>query len=151
GADLVLGQDEKFHIVEYLSASGSFVKKTRSFLMEDMLLNSLPRGRTRLFLKIQDGCDRFCSYCIVPFARGSSRSRSSAEIASAMRDFSEKGVKEVVLTGIEISAYKDPLTGTGLKGLLRFLEKTDTPSRIRISSIDPVYLDDECIDIIASS
>lgn len=151
GADLVLGQDEKFRIEEYLFASGSFVKKTRSFLVEDMLLNSLPRGRTRLFLKIQDGCDRFCSYCIVPFARGSTRSRSSAEIVSAMRDFSEQGVNEVVLTGIEISAYKDPLTGTDLKGLLRILEKEKTPSRVRISSIDPVYLDDECIDIIASS
>lgn len=151
GADLVLGQDEKFHIEEYLSTSGSFVKKTRSIPMEGMFLNDLPGGKTRMFLKIQDGCDRFCSYCVVPFARGSSRSRSSAEIVAAMRDFSERGVKEVVLTGIEIAAYKDPVTGLDLKGLLRSLEKEEAPPRIRISSIDPLYLDDECIDIIASS
>jgi threonylcarbamoyladenosine tRNA methylthiotransferase MtaB len=68
-----------------------------------------------------------------------------------MRAFSERGVKEVVLTGIELSAYKDPLTGDDLKSLLRSFEKEETPSRIRISSIDPVYLDDECIGIIASS
>jgi threonylcarbamoyladenosine tRNA methylthiotransferase MtaB len=151
GADLVLGQDEKFHIDEYLSMSGSFVKKTRSIPMESISLNGLPSGRTRIFLKIQDGCDRFCSYCIVPFARGSSRSRAAVEIVSAMQDFSKRGIKEVVLTGIELSAYKDPLTGTDLKGLLRSFEQEETPPRIRISSIDPVYLDDECIEIIASS
>jgi threonylcarbamoyladenosine tRNA methylthiotransferase MtaB len=151
GADLVLGQEEKFHVDEFLAMNGTYVRKARSIPMESMLVNGLPWGRTRVFLKIQDGCDRFCSYCIVPFARGSSRSRSSEEIVRAMEDFRERGVKEVVLTGIELSSYKDPLTGTDLKGLLRSLEKEDTPQRIRISSIDPVYLDDECIDIIASS
>jgi threonylcarbamoyladenosine tRNA methylthiotransferase MtaB len=150
-ADLVLGQDEKFRIDEFLSRNGPFVRRTRSIPMESIYLNGLPPGRTRIFLKIQDGCDRFCSYCIVPIARGSSRSRGSDEIVRAMRDFCAKGVMEVVLTGIELSAYKDPLSGTGLKSLLRSLEGEDTPPRIRISSIDPVYLDDECIEIIASS
>ncbi len=116
-----------------------------------MFINGTPRGRTRVFLKIQDGCDQFCSYCIVPFARGKSRSRSSLEIIKAMNVFYENGVKEVVLTGIEISAYKDPLTGANLKSLLQSLEKAKTPPRIRISSIDPLCLDDEIINIVASS
>jgi threonylcarbamoyladenosine tRNA methylthiotransferase MtaB len=151
GADLVLGQDEKFRVDEFLAMDGLFVRKTRSIPMESMLINGLPRGRTRIFLKIQDGCDQFCAYCIVPFARGKSRSRTSEEIIRAMKIFSERGIKEVVLTGIELSAYKDPVTGTDLKGLLQTLEHEETPPRIRISSIDPVYLDDECIRTIASS
>lgn len=151
GADLVLGQDEKFRVDEFLAMDGLFVNKTRSIPMEDMLIDSLPRGRTRIFLKIQDGCDQFCAYCIVPFARGTSRSRTSEEVIKAMRTFREKEVKEIVLTGIELSAYKDPVTGIGLKGLLHALEQEETPPRIRISSIDPLYLDDEFIRIIASS
>lgn len=151
GADLVLGQSEKFRIKEFLPLDGSFVMKTRSIPLEGMFINGTPRGRTRVFLKIQDGCDQFCSYCIVPFARGKSRSRSSLEIIKAMNVFYENGVKEVVLTGIEISAYKDPLTGANLKSLLQSLEKAKTPPRIRISSIDPLCLDDEIINIVASS
>jgi threonylcarbamoyladenosine tRNA methylthiotransferase MtaB len=151
GADLVLGQEEKFHVDEYLTQKGSFVKKLLGIAMESSFINGLPTDRTRIFLKIQDGCDRFCSYCIVPFARGKPRSRTSDEIVEVMKTFSERGIKEVVLTGIELSAYKDPLTGTDFKGLLQTLEQEETPPRIRISSIDPIYLDDECIQIVASS
>ena len=151
GADLVLGQNEKFRIKEFLYLDGSFVKKTRSIPLESMFINGMPRGRTRIFLKIQDGCDQFCTYCIVPFARGKSRSRSSVEIINAMNVFSERGIQEIVLTGIELSAYRDPITGADLKGLLQSLEQAKTPPRIRISSIDPLYIDDECIRIIASS
>jgi len=151
GADLVLGQGEKFRVNEFLSLEGSFVEKTRSIPLESMFINGMPRGRTRIFLKIQDGCDQFCTYCIVPFARGKSRSRNSGEIIAAMKAFSERGIKEVVLTGIELSAYRDPITGADLKGLLQSLEQAKTPPRIRISSIDPLYIDDECIRIIASS
>lgn len=151
GADLVLGQSEKFRINEFLHLDGSFVDKTRSIPLENMFINGMPRGRTRIFLKIQDGCDQFCTYCVVPFARGEPRSRSSVEIINAMNVFRERGIKEVVLTGIELSAYRDPITGADLKGLLQSLEKAKTPPRIRISSIDPLYIDDECIRIIASS
>jgi len=151
GADLVIGQIEKFRINEFLYLDGSFVKKTRSIPLESMFINGMPRGRTRIFLKIQDGCDQFCTYCIVPFARGKSRSRSSAEIINAMNVFSESWIKVIVLTCIELSAYRDPTTGVDLKGLLQSLEQAKTPPRIRISSIDPLYIDDECIRIIASS
>ncbi|HOJ43253.1 MAG TPA: MiaB/RimO family radical SAM methylthiotransferase, partial [Syntrophorhabdaceae bacterium] len=106
---------------------------------------------TRFFLKIQDGCDRFCSYCIVPFARGKPRSRNQDEILMVMEALYEKGIKEVVLTGIELSAYKDEKTGNDLNYLLKILEDAKTPPRIRLSSIDPFFITDSFIDILGSS
>ncbi|OPY75528.1 MAG: Threonylcarbamoyladenosine tRNA methylthiotransferase MtaB [Syntrophorhabdus sp. PtaU1.Bin058] len=161
GADLVLGQEDKFHIDEYLQKKGSFVTGLQSLgnglLIENSPLigegpaGELPAGKTRFFFKIQDGCDRFCSYCIVPYARGKPRSRPADDVLRTMELLKERGIKEVVLTGIEISAYRDPGTGADLKGLLRRLEESETPNRIRMSSIDPLYIDDELVDIIAGS
>ncbi|OPY78466.1 MAG: Threonylcarbamoyladenosine tRNA methylthiotransferase MtaB [Syntrophorhabdus sp. PtaU1.Bin153] len=151
GADLVLGQNEKFFIDQFLEQTGSFVKRTRTFPMEDALVDGPPPGRTRVFLKIQDGCDKFCAYCVVPFARGKPRSRPFGEILRLMKNFMEKGVKEVVLTGIELSSYCDPETGMDFKGLLQELETAETPVRLRISSIDPLYVDNEFVEIIAGS
>jgi len=151
GADLVLGQNEKFSIDQFLEKKGSFVKQTRIFPMEDAPVDGLPCGRTRIFLKVQDGCDRFCAYCVVPFARGKPRSRPLEEIRHVMKVFAEKGVKEVVLTGIELSSYRDPETGMDFKGLLQVLETEETPQRLRISSIDPLYVDDEFVEIVAGS
>jgi threonylcarbamoyladenosine tRNA methylthiotransferase MtaB len=155
GADLILGQEDKFHIDEHLLKEGCFVNDLRPFagnpLTEDGSAGDLPAGRTRFFFKIQDGCDRFCSYCIVPYARGMPRSRPVDDVLFVMELLKKKAVKEVVLTGIEISSYRDPATGTGLKGLLRRLEKSETPGRIRLSSIDPLCIDDELMDIISGS
>ncbi|OPY72574.1 MAG: Threonylcarbamoyladenosine tRNA methylthiotransferase MtaB [Syntrophorhabdus sp. PtaU1.Bin050] len=151
GADLVLGQNEKFSIDEFLEKEGSFVRQTRVFPMEDALVDGFPSGRTRVFLKVQDGCDRFCAYCVVPLARGKPRSRPLEEILRVMKIFREKGLKEVVLTGIELSSYCDPETGMDFKGLLQALEAAETPMRLRISSIDPLYVDDEFVEIIADS
>lgn len=151
GADLVLGQNEKFSIDEFLEEKGSFIKRTRVFPMEDALVDGFPSGRTRVFLKVQDGCDRFCAYCVVPLARGKPRSRPLEEIRRVMKVFREKGLKEVVLTGIELSSYCDPETGMDFKGLLQALEAEETPMRLRISSIDPLYVDDEFVEIIAGS
>jgi threonylcarbamoyladenosine tRNA methylthiotransferase MtaB len=151
GADLVLGQNEKFSIDQFLEQTGSFVKRTRVFPMEDALVDGLPPGRTRVFLKVQDGCDEFCAYCVVPYARGKPRSRPLGEILRLMKLFMEKGVKEVVLTGIELSSYRDPETGIDFKELLQTLVAGETPQRLRISSIDPLYVDDEFVEIIADS
>ena len=155
GADLVLGQEDKFLIDEYLQKKGRFVTSLKSLgsspLTGDNHLGGLPTGKTRFFFKIQDGCDRFCSYCIVPYARGKPRSRPIDDVLRVMEQLKKKGIKEVVLTGIEISAYCDPGTGADLKGLLRRLEKSETPERIRISSVDPLYIDDELVHIVAGS
>lgn len=151
GADLVVGHEEKFHLTDFLHKKGIFRSERDTFSLETAHVDSLPAGKTRFFLKIQDGCNNFCSYCIVPYARGNPRSRPAGEIIQIMKTLKEKNVKEVVLTGIEISAYRDPLTGLDLKGLLKTLADSDTPSRIRLSSIDPLFIDDEFVEIMAES
>lgn len=151
GADTVLGQEERFHIEEFFGRKGTFVGPGRTFALDKGDPETVPKGKTRLFYKVQDGCDKFCSYCIVPFARGAVRSRPLTEIAGMMCSVAEKGFREVVLTGIEIAAYRDPGCGTGLTGLLRTLESVVTPPRIRISSIDPSAIDGELIGLLKTS
>jgi threonylcarbamoyladenosine tRNA methylthiotransferase MtaB len=151
GADLVLGQEEKFHIAGFLGKSGVFRAEKETSSLEKLYIDTLPVGKTRFFLKIQDGCHNFCSYCIVPFARGTPRSRPAHEILEIMKSLKEKGVKEVVLTGIEISAYRDPATGMDLRALLTTFTEAETSPRIRMSSVDPRFIDDEFIEIMAGS
>jgi threonylcarbamoyladenosine tRNA methylthiotransferase MtaB len=151
GADLILGQAEKFRITDFLDKKGVFVSERALLTLEKCAVEILPAGKTRFFLKIQDGCDKFCSYCVVPFARGKPRSRPVSEILEALGVLKEKGIKEVVLTGIEIASYKDRESKRDLKDLLNLLEKSVTPERIRISSIDPLYIDEEFIEIAADS
>ncbi len=151
GADLVLGQKERFTIADMLEEKGCRSERTRDFPLEDFSINGHFKDRTRFFFKIQDGCDRFCTYCIVPYARGRVRSRSAADIVRGMAMLKEKGIQEVVLTGIDIASYKDPSSGCSFTGLLRTLESVDTPSRIRLSSVDPSAIDDELVETMAAS
>jgi threonylcarbamoyladenosine tRNA methylthiotransferase MtaB len=151
GADLILGQAEKFRIIDFLDKKGVFVSERGLLTLEKCVVEKLPAGKTRFFLKIQDGCDKFCSYCVVPFARGKPRSRPVMEILETLAALKEKGIKEVVLTGIEIASYKDRESKRDLKDLLNLLEKSVTPERIRISSIDPLFIDEEFIEIVADS
>jgi threonylcarbamoyladenosine tRNA methylthiotransferase MtaB len=151
GAHTVLGQEEKFRIREYVGRPGRFVSLGESQPMEAGLLRGLPEGKTRFFFKIQDGCDRFCSYCVVPFGRGRPRSRPLTEVMETLSRLAGWGVKEVVLTGIEISSYLDASRGVDLKGLLRLIEGCKTPPRIRLSSVDPRYVDEEFVEIMARS
>jgi len=151
GADLVLGNREKFNLLDYIDLKKRSIVSVDDYFLEKAEIDGLQAGKTRFFLKIQDGCDKFCSYCIVPFARGKPRSRNQDEILMAMEALYEKGIKEVVLTGIELSAYKDEKTGNNLNNLLKILEESKTPPRIRLSSIDPVFITDKFIDIMGSS
>lgn len=152
GADLVLGQAEKYMIKSFIDQEGVFAASPNT----DNVIENMPRQhsaeeRTRFFFKIQDGCDRFCSYCIVPYARGLPRSRPIGQIVDMMGELAGRGVKEVVLTGIEISAYLDPESGMRLGELLGVLEDVRTPGRIRLSSVDPLMFDDTFIEVIARS
>ncbi len=149
--DTALGQEEKFRIHQFLDRDGTFVGEASPFSMEQAYVDVSPPGRTRVFFKIQDGCNRFCSYCIVPFARGVPRSRPLGEICRGMKTLHDRGIREVVLTGIEIASYRDPATGKDLKGLLQVLEDADTPPRIRLSSIDPLSIDDGVIELLSRS
>ena len=187
GADLVLGQKERFEVGDFLGETGCRSERTRDIPIENMPidLQGLSRGnrssehgeregeapravlvegatgypragvpitdRTRFFFKIQDGCDRFCTYCIVPYARGRARSRPVADILEGMARLKEKGIQEVVLTGIDVASYKDPASGCSFTGLLRLLESVDTPTRIRLSSVDPVCIDNEFVETVEAS
>lgn len=151
GADLILGQAEKFVADRYAASTGTFISPAESFTIEPLPRELAMTGKTRFFFKIQDGCDRFCSYCIVPFARGIPRSRPLARILATMETLAEKGIQEVVLTGIEISAWRDAQTGNGLRELIGLLEDAPTPQRIRLSSVDPLMFDDAFIETVASS
>jgi threonylcarbamoyladenosine tRNA methylthiotransferase MtaB len=108
-------------------------------------------GRTRGFLKIQDGCDSYCSYCIVPYARGPVRSLDPRKVISVLRSFADQRYKEVVLTGIHMGKYGIDLTeGTNLKELLRLIGKSALPLRIRLSSIEPKEIDEDLAEMVAS-
>jgi len=151
GADLVLGQTEKFMPDRYAASTGTFVSPRESFTIEPAPRELTMAGKTRFFFKIQDGCDRFCSYCIVPFARGVPRSRPLTRIVETMDALAQKGIQEVVLTGIEISAWRDPESGRGLRELIGLLEDVSTPGRIRLSSVDPLMFDDAFVETVARS
>jgi threonylcarbamoyladenosine tRNA methylthiotransferase MtaB len=113
---------------------------------------SSPGARTRPFLKIQDGCDAFCAYCIVPYARGSSRSAGFQEVLDNVSRLADQGFQETVLTGIHLGAYgKDLEPRTGLADLLHAILKRPDSIRIRLSSIEPLELTDTIIDLAAGS
>jgi threonylcarbamoyladenosine tRNA methylthiotransferase MtaB len=128
-ADLVLGHEEKFRITEFLDKNGIFRSERDTFSLEQARVDGLPAGKTRFFLKIQDGCNNFCSYCIVPYARGNPRSRPAGRLWKPWGP-EKKGVKEVVLTGIEISAYRDSVTGMDLRAFENVYLRRN-PSRIQ--------------------
>ena len=151
GVSLVFGADEK----------NSLVKTTLEFIggresvPQDLSANdtfaaySSGEGRTRSFLKVQDGCDNFCAYCTVPFARGRSRSISIATAVEEAKKIAAAGVKEIVLTGVNTGDFGRK-TGESFLDLLKALNDVEGIERYRISSIEPNLLTDETIDWIAS-
>ena len=160
GVDLVLGSKEKFKILDYLNdlnknnlgevhsceiSETDFYKSSYSIV-----------DRTRSFLKVQDGCDYKCTYCTIPLARGISRSDKLSNIISSAESISKSGIKEIVLTGVNIGDYGKGEFGqkkhdnTFLE-LISELDKVDGIARIRISSIEPNLLSDEIIHFVANS
>ena len=109
-------------------------------------------GHTRAFLKLQEGCDQFCTFCIVPFSRGTSRSVEPRRVMAALDDLHARGFKEVVLTGVHLGGYgKDLEPQVGLSGLLEMIAERCPIERVRISSLDPEELSDGIVEIISSS
>ncbi len=108
------------------------------------------REHTRAFIKVQDGCDRFCSYCIIPFARGRVRSRSLEDICREAERLTAAGIKEIVLTGIHICSYgKDLSDGIQLTDLIRAVHDTDGVKRLRLGSLEPSYLTEETVKLLS--
>jgi len=109
------------------------------------------RNKTRTFIKIQDGCNRFCSYCIVPHVRGNPKSRPAQDILAEAKQHISNGTKEIVLTGIQVASYGEDFDNENLPSLLQKLLQLDSLSRLRLSSIEPNAITDDFLKIIASS
>lgn len=152
GVDIVLGSDEKLRIGEFLDR---WLDERRPIMavtpMRDIraFRPSCERGdRTRYFLKVQDGCDYFCTYCTIPFARGRSRSGSIAEITDMARSVATEGGREIVLTGVNTGDFGKG-TEEDFFGLIRSLDQVEGIERFRISSIEPNLLTPEMIRWVA--
>ena len=160
GVDLVLGSKEKFKILDYLND----FKKNQSGKIHSCEISetnfyrsSFSIGdRTRSFLKVQDGCDYKCTYCTIPLARGISRSDKLDNILRAAKEISDSGIKEIVLTGVNIGDYgKGEFGNKNHKNtfleLVTALDKVDGISRVRISSIEPNLLSNDIINFVSNS
>ena len=162
GVDYVLGQDEKFHLEEFierlelspLNAQRSTLNVSPIRDVEDFHGAYSKDDRTRCFLKVQDGCNYFCSYCTIPLARGKSRNPSIATLVQQAKEALNGGAKELILSGVNIGDFGRS-TNERFIDLLKALDNlspdTDTPYRIRISSCEPNLLSDEIIDFVAHS
>lgn len=154
GVDLVLGAEQKGDLMKYLvtldkSAHGAAIttatKDIRTFSP------SCSRGdRTRYFLKVQDGCDYFCSYCTIPFARGRSRNGKISDLVAQAKEVASEGGKEIVLTGVNIGDF-GKTTGETFFDFVKALDEVEGIERYRISSIEPNLLTDEIIEFVSTS
>lgn len=160
GVDLVLGATEKFNIVQYLNdldKQEETVVHSCEIEEADFYVGSYSIGdRTRAFLKVQDGCDYKCTYCTIPLARGISRSDALDNVLKNAYEIANKGIKEIVLTGVNIGDYGKGEFGNKkhehtFLDLVKALDEIDNLERIRISSIEPNLLKNETIEFIAHS
>jgi len=156
GVDLVLGSDEKARLIQYLSdAWTSEDIKGQAFTHNTKDIRSFAPscsrgGRTRFFLKVQDGCDYFCTYCTIPYARGFSRNPSIASLVTQAQQACSEGGREIVLTGVNIGDFGKS-NGEHFIDLVRSLDAVEGIARFRISSLEPDLLSDELIDFCAES
>ena len=155
GLDIIIGNKDKSKIVGLLDEyfknkeilNVQYTGRLKDF--EDMYITNFP-GRTRAFVKIQDGCDNFCTYCIIPFVRGKCRSKEEDKVIEEVTDLVKNGYKEVVLTGIHTGSYGVDLD-TSFADLLNKLVKIDGLERLRISSIETTELNEDVLDVLRNS
>lgn len=157
GVDLVLGSDEKARLVQYLSEAWMDQNQGDPMILRQKTKDirsfapSCSRGnRTRYFLKVQDGCDYFCTYCTIPYARGFSRNPTIASLVAQAEEAASEGGKEIVLTGVNIGDF-GKTTGEKFIDLVKALDAVEGISRYRISSLEPDLLSDELIAFCAGS
>ena len=153
GVNLVIGTKDRAKTVELAE---SIDKNTKLSMVGDIMHNhkfeelhiSQYEDRTRAFIKIQEGCSQFCSYCIIPYARGPIRSRSEDEVVREVKRLAENGFSEIILVGIHVASYGLDLKNTSLEQLLGRLEEIDGIRRIRMSSIEPMTLNHDFVERI---
>ena len=151
--DIILGNSEKINIVDYVE---EYAKNSRKILKVEDIMNQkefvdfgdvIYTEKTRAVVKVQDGCDRFCTYCLIPYARGRVRSRKPENIISEINKIAKEGIKEIVITGIHIASYgKDFRNGYRLIDLLEEINKVDGIERIRLGSIEPLMITEEFME-----
>lgn len=155
GVDLVIGAEHKLDLLQYIDSlekrpEGGAVVASATKDIRTFAPSCSADDRTRHFLKVQDGCDYFCSYCTIPFARGRSRNGSIASLVAQAEEVARQGGKEIVLTGVNIGDFGRS-TGERFLDLIRALDEVEGISRYRISSIEPNLLTDEAIEFVAHS
>ncbi|MCK9501752.1 MAG: tRNA (N(6)-L-threonylcarbamoyladenosine(37)-C(2))-methylthiotransferase MtaB [Lascolabacillus sp.] len=154
GVDLVLGAEQKLDVVKYLDdlrkKDKGEVVTSKTHRIRSFVHSVSADDRTRYFLKVQDGCDYFCSFCTIPFARGRSRNGSIADLVKQAEQVVQEGGKEIVLTGVNIGDFGHT-TKESFIDLLKELDNVEGIERYRISSIEPNLLTDEIIDFVAES
>jgi len=154
GVDLVLGANEKFSVLDYLNNNDPSVKgeihRTDILKVKEFKPSCSRDDRTRYFLKVQDGCDYYCTYCTIPIARGHSRNATITETVDMAKQAIVNGAKEIVLTGINTGDFGKS-TGENFFNLVKALDALPDEIRFRISSIEPNLLTDELIRFVAKS
>ena len=157
GVNLIVGTDQRSRIVELVEQIGG---DEQGILVGDILkvrkfeeINAVAfEGRTRAYLKIQDGCSQFCSYCKVPYARGPSRSRPAASVLEQVKEIVGQGYGEIVLTGVHLGGYgRDLNPPSSLSDIVEQVAEVPGLERVRISSVDPNEIDDKLIDLVADN
>lgn len=150
--DLCLGTNEKKDIVKYID---EYKNKNKNIQIDDVFQNKeysdfgsvTYTEKVRAVIKVQDGCDRFCSYCLIPYARGRTRSRNPQSVIQEIKNIAQKGIKEVVITGIHVASYgKDFKNNYKLIDLLEEINEIDGIERIRLGSIEPLLIDNEFLN-----
>ena len=154
GVDLIVGSGEKLNITEYLGNLDKKVQTEIHIQQPNQIKNYFHAysfgDRTRSFLKVQDGCDYYCTYCTIPYARGRSRNDSIINTVAEAREIVAKGTLEIILTGVNIGDFGKS-TGEAFIDLLKGLDQIENLPRIRISSIEPNLLTNEIIEFVAQS
>jgi len=153
GVNLIIGTKERNKIIDYIK---ELEQERKQFIAVDNIMKTMDfeelgvdsyKERTRAFLKIQEGCSQFCSYCIIPYARGPIRSRHPEDVISEVKKLALNGFKEVVLTGIHVASYGKDIKNTSLIDILQRVHQVEGIERIRLGSLEPTTITEEFIKV----
>lgn len=154
--DVLVGNNRKKDIVrllsEYLSGQDirdNYIDVNQDPFFEDLTIKT-PETHTRAYIKIQDGCNNFCTYCIIPYVRGRIKSKDISEILEETKTLAKNGVKEVVLTGINLSSYDDDTSNSKFIDVIQAVSKVEGIERIRLGSLEPRVITDQFLEIVSS-
>jgi len=157
GVDVIIGTSERHRIVDLCEEASNhkrrinIVRSVKTYKEFEKINIDELKSRTRAFVKIQDGCNQFCSYCIIPYARGPIRSREFADIENEVENLAKAGFKEVVLTGIHVASYGKDLKKESLGQVIDKISLIEGIERIRLSSLEPTLIDDDFMEIMTKS